>query len=121
MKANESEPLMTCRKRRNVVETELQSLARDRAWGIPVSCPGGDRHEGGASLVQALVGNVGTYRFDAKGELTSGRPTRRRVPMRNGGADRRVVVMKLSNASGAKGSTCPAKAAGQLERGGARG
>lgn len=120
-KANASEPLMKCRKRRNAVETELQSLARDEAWGTPVSCPGGGRHKGGASPVQALVRNVGTYRSDAKGEPASGRPTRGRVPMRSGGTDRRVVVMKLGNAGGAKASTCPAKAASQLARGGARG
>ncbi len=120
-KANVSEPLMTCRKRRNVVETELQSLARDEAWGIPVSYLGGGRHEGGASPDQALVRNVGTCRSDAKGEPASGRPTRGRVPMRSGGTDRRVVVMKLGNASGAKASTCPAKAASQLARGGACG
>ena len=120
-KANESEPLMTCRKRRNAVETELQLLVRDEAWGKPVSCPGGGRHEGGASPVQALVRNVGTCCSDAKGELTSGSPTRRRVPMRSRGADRRVVVMKPSNAGGAKASSCPAEAMGQLERGGACG
>lgn len=55
-----SEPLMTCRKRRNVIETGLQLLARDEAWGEPVDCPSGDRHEGGVSLAQALVWNVGT-------------------------------------------------------------
>ena len=120
-KTNVSEPLMKCRKRMNVIETELQLLARDEVWGVPVSCPGGGRHEGGASPVQALVRNVGTCRSDAKGELTSGRPTRRRVPMRSGGADRRVVVTKPGNAGGAKASTCPANAAGQLERGGACG
>ena len=120
-KANASEPLMTCRKRTDVVETRLQSLVWDEAWGKPVFCPGGGRHEGGASPVQALVRNVGTYRSDAKGEPTSGRTTRGRVPMRGGGADRRVVVMKPGNAGGAKASACPAEAAGQLERGGACG
>jgi hypothetical protein len=59
---------MTCRKRRDVTETGLQSLARDGVWGMPACCPGGDRHEGGASPAQALVWNVGTYRLDAKGE-----------------------------------------------------
>jgi hypothetical protein len=67
-KANESEPLMKCRKRRDVIETGLQLLARDEARGKPVSCPSGDRHEGGASSAQALVRNVGTYRLDAKGD-----------------------------------------------------
>lgn len=33
MKTNASEPLMTCRKRRNDVETELESLARDEPNG----------------------------------------------------------------------------------------
>jgi hypothetical protein len=68
-KANVSEPLMTCRKRRNVIETRLQSLAWDQTRGEPVDCPSGDRHEGGASPAQALVRNVGTCRLDAKGDL----------------------------------------------------
>jgi len=67
-KANESEPLMTCRKRKNAVETGLRSLVRDEAWGTPVSCSGGGRHEGGASPVLALVRNVGTCCPDVKGE-----------------------------------------------------
>ena len=68
-KANVSEPLTTCRKRRDVIETRLQLLAWDKAWGAPVYCPSGDRHEGGANLAQALVRNVGTYRSDAKGKV----------------------------------------------------
>ncbi len=120
-KANESEPLMTCRKSTDAVETELDKMARDEAWGMSVSCPGGGRHIGGASPDQALVRNVGTCRFDAKGEPASGGPTKGRVPMRSGGADRLVVVMKPGNVGGAKGSTCPAETASQLARGGARG
>jgi len=68
-KANVSEPLRTCRKRMDVIETELQLLARDEARGMPADCPSGDRHEGGASPAQALVRNVGTSRLDAKGAL----------------------------------------------------
>ena len=68
-KTNVSEPLITCRKRRDVIETRLQSLVWDEARGKPVDFPSGDRHEGGASPAQALVRNVGTYRLDAKGEL----------------------------------------------------
>ncbi len=67
-KTNESEPLMKCRKRRDVIETGLQLLARDTARGMPVSCPSGDRHEGGVSSTLALVRNVGTYRLDVKGD-----------------------------------------------------
>ena len=68
-KTNASEPLMTCRKRRDVIETGLELLARDRVGGRPAYGPGGDRHEGGVSPVQALVRNVGTCRLDAKGEI----------------------------------------------------
>ena len=68
-KTNVSEPLTTCRKRMDVIRTRLQSLAWDKARGMPADCPSGDRHEGGVSPVQALVRNVGTYRLDAKGDL----------------------------------------------------
>ena len=68
-KTNVSEPLMTCRKRRDAIETRLQSLAWDEARREPVDCPSGGRHEGGVSPLQALVWNVGTYRLDVKGEI----------------------------------------------------
>ena len=68
-KTNESKPLMKCRKRKDVIETGLQSLARNKARRKPVDCPSGDRHEGGVSPAQALMWNVGTCRLDAKGEL----------------------------------------------------
>ena len=68
-KTNVSEPLVTCRKRRDVIGTGLQLLARDEARGMPADCPGGDRHQGGVSPAQALVRNVGTCRLDAKGEI----------------------------------------------------
>ena len=68
-KTNASEPLMKCRKRRNVIETRLLLLAWDEARGEPVDCPSGDRHKGGVSPAQALVWNVGTCRLDAKGEV----------------------------------------------------
>ena len=68
-KTNESEPLATCRKRREVIETGLQLLARDEARGAPADCSGGDRHKDGVSPAQALMRNVGTYRLDAKGDL----------------------------------------------------
>jgi hypothetical protein len=68
-KTNVSEPLMMCRKRRDAIETRLESLAWDGARGEPVDCPGGGRHEGGVSPAQALVQNVGTCRLDEKGEI----------------------------------------------------
>src|SRR3970040_19704 len=42
-KANVSEPLTTCRKRRDVIETRLQSLAWDEAREVPAHAPGGAR------------------------------------------------------------------------------
>ena len=68
-KTNVSEPLVTCRKRRDAIETRLQSLAWDEARGMPADCPSGDRHKGGVSPAQALVRNVGTFSLDAKGDL----------------------------------------------------
>jgi len=68
-KANESEPLMSCRKVTDVIETGLLYRVRDRVWGKPVYCPDGGRQKGGASLVQAFMRNVGTWRSDVKGEV----------------------------------------------------
>jgi hypothetical protein len=63
-KANVSESLRTCRNRKDVIESRLDTLACDEARGMPADCPSGDRHKGGAILTQALVRNVGTYRLD---------------------------------------------------------
>lgn len=63
-----SEPLMTCRKRRDGVETGWESLTRDKSGGDLIYCPGGVRHEGGVNLIQARVWNVGICRSDVKGE-----------------------------------------------------
>jgi len=68
-KMNASEPSLMCRKRRDVVGTGLQLLARDKAWGEPVDCPSDGRHQGGMSPAQALVWNVGTCDLDVKGDL----------------------------------------------------
>lgn len=68
-KMSASEPSLMCRKRRNVVETGLQLLARDEARGMPVDCPNDGRHQDGMSPAQALVWNVGTCDLDVKGDL----------------------------------------------------
>ena len=68
-KTNVSEPLTTCRKRRDVIETGLQLLARDEARQVPADGPSGDRHKDGVSPAQARVRNVGTSGLDAKGDL----------------------------------------------------
>ncbi len=61
---------------------------------MPADWLGGVRCEGGVTLFQALIGNVGTGRADAKGETQVVSATRVRVPMRRTGADRLVVALK---------------------------
>ena len=68
-KTNASEPLMKCRKRRNVIETRLQSLAWDKLGRSLPTARAMTGMKGGVSPAQALVRNVGTSRLDAKGEL----------------------------------------------------
>jgi len=68
-KTNVSEPLTTCRKRRDVIETGLLLLVRDKARKVPADWPSGDRHEDGVSPAQGLVRNMGTYRLDGKGGI----------------------------------------------------
>jgi hypothetical protein len=59
-KANASEPLLKCRKRVDGIGTGAGILPRDESGGCLRSWPGGVRHEGGASPVQAPVRNAGT-------------------------------------------------------------
>ncbi len=73
------------------------------------------------TLFQALLGNVGTCRTDAKGEVQVVRAMRARVPMRYTGADQLVVVMKSGNADGAKGLGHSVLALGQPAKGGTLG
>jgi hypothetical protein len=68
-KTNASEPLMTCRKRRDDAKTGGEVVNPGQAQGKPADCLGGVRHEGGVSVVWALVRNVGTCDSDAKGEI----------------------------------------------------
>jgi hypothetical protein len=69
-----SEPLMTCRKRMDDVETGRMLLTREQSGGWPDYCPDGIRHEGGVTLRQAFAWNVGTCRPDVKGEIQMGGP-----------------------------------------------
>jgi len=48
--ANESEPLMRCRKHKDAIETGPQSMVRDEVREMPTDCPSGGRHEDGASV-----------------------------------------------------------------------
>jgi len=76
---------MTCRKRRDDVKTG-GVVDPGEVWGIPVYRPFGVRHEGGVTLAQALVWNVGTCRPDVKGEAQVAAP---REPEYRGGAQGR--------------------------------
>ncbi len=70
---------------------------------MPVDWLDGVRCADGVTLLQAVLGNVGTGHADAKGEIQVVGAMRMSVPMRRTGADPRVVVMKSGNADGAKG------------------
>ncbi len=73
------------------------------------------------TLFQALLGNVGTCRTNAKEEVQMVRIMRARVPMWYTGAEQLVVALKLGNAGGAKGLRHLVSLVGQPERGGAHG
>jgi len=72
-------------------------------------------------LFQALLGNVGTCRTNAKGEVQVVKVIRARVPMWYTGAEQLVVALKPGNAGGAKGLRHSVSPVGQPERGGAHG
>ena len=76
------------------VETGSEWLTRDEGRGAPADCSIGTRYEGGVTLFQASMRNVGTCRPDAKGEVQVTNITRARVPMRGTGAETLVVGRK---------------------------
>jgi len=65
---SDREPLMRHRKDRDEVKTELLYRVQDETWGESAYCPGGLRCRGGVTLLQAVARNLGTCRFDGKGE-----------------------------------------------------
>jgi hypothetical protein len=112
------EPLITCRKRRDDVQT-----AGSRYRGISLGDDlftdrDGIRHGGGLSLPEAIERNVGTWDSDANGEATSGRTTRARVRKRSPGAEPPVVATKSRKRDGAKGLRHGAKFKRQPAMGG---
>ena len=88
---------------------------------MPADWLDGVRCVGGVTLFQALSGNVGTGRADAKGEIQVGSTTRMSVPMQRTGADPPVVAMRSGNADGAKGWGHSDLAVSQPARGGTHG
>ena len=116
---NASEPLLTCRKRRDVAKTRLQLLACDEARRKPADWPSGDRHEDGVRPARGSCAERGNLSPRCEGRPPSGRPTRSRVPMRGEGTDGFVVPSRPGNAGGGKGPDTPAEEAGQPAMGGA--
>ena len=120
-KANASEPLMSCRKPQRRDRNQALLGAWDEVQREPADGLDGRRQRDGASLVQASMRNVGTWRSDAKGEVPESRSSRTRVPTQGAGADQLVVARKPSNAGGAKGLNYPVSDVRQPARGGAHG
>jgi hypothetical protein len=119
-KANVSEPLMTYRKRKDDVKTEGSRYLGMSAGGDLLTA----RVASGMKMARAWFRHLcGTREpvarcqsqrwLTAKGDRQAAETVRRRVPMRTTGADRPVVVMKPSNAGGAKGAGCPGVFTGQ--------
>lgn len=104
---------MMCRKTESDVEPGIETLSRAAGGGGPVYGSTGVRHEGGVTLIQAWVRNVGTCRADAKGDAQAGGPRKRlstNAGYRDGvahsrnessvmGPDRRGVVVRCYRAS----------------------
>ena len=65
---------MMCRKTERDVETGIETLSREAGGGGPVYGSTGVRHEGGVTVIQAWVRNVGPCRSDAKGDAQAGSP-----------------------------------------------
>ena len=104
----------------DAIETRSLLVIWDEAQQEPAYGLGGGRQRDGASLIQASMRNVGTWRFDDKGATRGAGTPRVRVPMRSAGTDQLVVAMKPGNAGGAKGLNRPAEGIRQPARGGAR-
>ena len=121
-KANESEPLLKCRKRTGVIETGVPLLPRDEPGGCLLTgqvVTGaevarvriGHRHETWEPVAPAV--SAGWWTGRSTGVPQAAESARGRVPVRGTGADRLVVAVRPGNAGGAKGTGCPGSFGGQ--------
>jgi hypothetical protein len=92
---NASEPPMRCRKAYRCCQNLWAGASQGSAWRQPFYRPGGNRHRGGMTWIQALIRNLGTCRFDAKRAVQVATTTRTRVPMRSTGTESPVVAMRV--------------------------
>jgi len=115
-KANVSEPLLTCRKRIDDIETGVQLLPWDRSGGclfIGQMVSGMKvararfRRQCGTRERLAPMSLVRCWTGRRKGEARAAETVRVRVLMRGRRADRLVVVMTPGNAGRAKGTGRP--------------
>ena len=93
-KTSASEPPMTCRKRRDDVKTggsRYSGISLGATCLLPSRRPALRRRDLGSGS-RAERGNLSPR---CEGRIPSGRPTRKRVPMRGTGAELRVVVGKV--------------------------
>jgi hypothetical protein len=130
-KANASEPLMTCRKLLDDIETGVEAVPRDEPGGSLLT---GQAVSGmkvararlwlrcGTWESVAPMARPATWRSigprPAEARTPSGRTARGRVVMRGTGADRLVVAVKPGNAGGATEAGRPGSLAGQPSSGG---
>ena len=115
-KANESKPLMTCRKRRDDIETRVALLPWDKPGGYlltALAVSGTEvararfrlQYETWESL--APTRPVGCWTGRWKGGPQAAETVRGRVPVRGREAGRLVVAVRPGNAGGAKGTGRP--------------
>ena len=64
---------MRCREKVNDVKTGFSCIDPGQVQGESAYCLSGIRHRGGASLIQALVWNLGTSRCGVKGAIQVGK------------------------------------------------
>lgn len=115
-KANVSEPLLTCRKRIDDIETRVQLLPWDESGGCLFTgqvvsgmkvARARFRLQCGTRERLAPMSLAGCWAGWREGEAQAAETVRARVPMRGRRADRLVVVMTPGNAGRAKGTGCP--------------
>ncbi len=115
-KANVSEPLLTCRKRIDDIETRVQLLLWDESGGCLFTgqmvsgmkvARARFRRQCGTRERLAPMPLARCWAGRREGEAQAAETVRARVPMRGRRADRLVVVMTPGNAGRAKGTGCP--------------
>lgn len=112
-----SEPLMTCRKHIDDIETGGRLLSRDEPGGSLFTAQVVSGVEAARAWFRLWYGTwepvAPIQRFGGmapwlrKGDPQAEETVRGRVPMRGTGADRLVVAMRPGNAGGAKGTGYP--------------